>query len=134
MKLLDEVKKIVNDYDLEVTLPEHCKTVYKCTHEEYEELDLWPQKGDAYLMEKYEKHIPPGWYGFAIGKPIPKNWIDCIEETLDLLIKNDPELEIHQIKLKYGGIRFYVYSEKIEDINDISFFIENSMFSKTLIY
>ena len=29
---------------------------------------------------------------------------------MDLCILNDPDFEIHQIKLKFGGIRFYVNS------------------------
>jgi len=139
MELLDEVKKVLDKYDLEVKLPDCCKTnFYDCKCEEgtfggYPKA-FDPKNGDGYLFDKYQDYIPQGWYGFALGKPTPKAWCDAIEEVLDLLIKFDPNLQIHQIKTKYGGIRFYVHSEVIEDIYKIENEMESRMWSKLLMY
>ena len=131
MICINEVRNVLEKHDLSINLPEGATTVYNVE----EKLDwLYPVKNDMYFLKKYEKHVPQGWYGFAIGTPIPKNWMDALDEILELLIKCDPELEIHQIKLKYGGMRFYVISKVIEDLFDIELMIEDSMFNKALIY
>lgn len=56
------------------------------------------------LLNKYEKHIPSGWYGFD---GIPDEWCDDIDDLLSRMIEKIPDLEIHQIKTKFGGLRFY---------------------------
>ena len=131
MKCLEKVKDILKKYDFTLPLPEGVKTVY-----EFEEKPDWlkSKKRDGYFMDKYDKHIPQGWYGFALGSPTPKVWLDALDEVLALLILHDPAFEIHQIKTKFGGVRFYVESELIEDIWDIESLIEDTMFDKALIY
>ena len=69
-----------------------------------------------------------------MGSPTPKNWVTAIDKILELCIKTDPEFEIHQIKIKFGGIRFYCESELIEDLFDIEILIGNELHSKKLIY
>ena len=59
---------------------------------------------------------------------------EIIEKILDLCILNDPDFEIHQIKLKFGGIRFYVQSNVIEDIFDVESLIENTFYDRALIF
>lgn len=137
MKLLEQVQELLNKYNLEVVIPDEYKTVYKYVeaHPEKEsESFRHPIINDDYLDEKYKKHIPQGWYGFAIGNPTPINWSIVIDKILDLLIKHDPDFEIHQIKIKFGSIRFYVESKTIEDIQDISILIMNKLFSNKLVY
>jgi len=134
MKLLDDVKKIVEGYNLEVNLPEHCKKVYDCDEDEKKKLKLYPDKRDSYFLKKFEERIPPGWYGFDMGDPTPNSWMECIDAVLDFLVEKDPEFEIHQIKLKFGGLRFYVQSEVIEDVMDIELYLEDKMFDRSLIY
>ena len=56
------------------------------------------------LFEKYADYIPAGWYGFD---SIPDEWVPEIDELLQEMIKV-PDFEIHQIKEKFGGLRFYV--------------------------
>lgn len=56
------------------------------------------------LFEKYADYIPTGWYGFD---SIPDEWVAEIDELLQEMIKV-PGFEIHQIKEKFGGLRFYV--------------------------
>ena len=59
------------------------------------------------LQEKWKNDIGDRWYGFSIGLA-PKEWFYVIDEFLDYLKETVAELEIHQIKMKFGGIRFYV--------------------------
>jgi len=137
MKLLDEVKKIVESYDIEVHIPEQYKSVYDYRRAEEEKADKEfcdYELTDSLLIDKYKKHIPKGWYGFDIGKPTPENWFIIIDKVLELLTQNDPDLEIHQIKLKFGSIRFYVYSSVIEDMSEIEMYIEQTLFDRKLVY
>jgi len=130
MELKNKVEKILSKYDLDVDIPDD---IYKNRNEE-ERKDLFKKGEDARLCEKYKDKIPRGWYGFSIGTPVPDVWIKAIEKVLDFLIKKDDTFEIHQIKMKFGGIRFYVVSSKIEDLLEIELLIENSMFNENLIY
>ena len=50
-----------------------------------------------------KRRTPKGWYGLAA----PKGWDDLIEETFLKVLNIYPDLEIHQIKEKFGGLRFY---------------------------
>ena len=137
MKLKEEVEEILNKHDLEVVIPDEYETVYKWKMVDEDEVEkTFGYVGDiddATLFEKYRKHIPKGWYGFSIGHPTPTNWFTAIDEVVAFCVKNDPDFEIHQIKMKFGGIRFYVESEVIEDIWDIIFLVENKLHSRKLI-
>lgn len=63
---------------------------------------------DLWLFSKFAYRIPQGWYGFALGKHVPFVWAQVIEDYLHYLGTKCPKYEIHQIKLKFGGLRFYV--------------------------
>ena len=63
---------------------------------------------ESELLAKWKHRIPQGWYGFAFGAPTPLVWFDVIDEFLDYLAEQAPQFEIHQIKMKFGGLRFYV--------------------------
>jgi hypothetical protein len=137
MKLLKEIKEILDKYYLGVDIPEEYKNVYRYEDDhpkKVEELFNHPELDDGTLYKKYENHIPKGWYGFSMGNPTPRNWFTAIDEILQLCIKNDSEFEIHQIKMKFGGIRFYCESDVIEDMWDIEILIGNKLHSKKLIY
>lgn len=71
------------------------------------------------LFEKYSEFIPEGWYGFDSLKPA---WIPEINELLDEM-KEIPGFEIHQIKEKFGGLRFYVKCED-EELKEKAFNLE----------
>lgn len=137
LKLAEEVKEILGKYNLEVLVPDEYKTVYKYVdeHPEKEIEDFkHPTITDSSLNKKFSKNIPKGWYGCSIGNPTPINWYVAIEKILDFLVKKDPDFEIHQIKIKFGGIRFYCESEKIEDIFDICRVVESALYSRKLMY
>lgn len=137
MKILDDIEQIFINHDLKsIKLPDGFKNIYQYN-------DAYPQdttyfynvdKNDGYFLKKYCEYIPRGWYGFSIGTPIIPEWLDILDEILELCTQLDEDFEIHQIKLKFGGIRFYVHSEIIEDIFDVEIFIENKLFDNALIY
>ncbi len=137
MKILKEAEEIVDKYYSEVNIPEEYSNVYKyrLDHEvKVEEEFSHPDIDDNSLCEKYEKHIPKGWYGFGIGTPTPRNWWVIVDKVVELCIKNDPDFEIHQIKMKFGGIRFYCESDVIEDIREVSILMESKLYNRKLIY
>lgn len=136
MKLLEKVVEIIDKYNLKpIQISNEYSNIYTY-------LSIYPEKQveyttdvtDTFLLDKYKNNIPEGWYGFAIGTPIIPSWPKIIDEVLQLCITNDPNFEIHQIKLKFGGICFYVHSEIIEDIFDIESVIEDRLYDKLLIY
>jgi len=135
--MIKKVLEILDKYDLDVHIPDKYETVYKYRFYEEENCEkefCSSEITDSTLFEKYRKYIPKGWYGFSIGEPTPPNWFKCIDEILEMLTKEDPELEIHQIKMKYGGIRFYVDSKNIENFSEICNVMESSMYDKKLRY
>lgn len=136
MKILDQIQAIFDSYELhELTFPNEHKNVYTFL-KEYPEFknDFETEKTDMYFIEKYRKHIPQGWYGFSIGSPIIPTWNEIIEKILEVCINSDPDFEIHQIKIKFGGICFYCGSEVIEDLFDVERLIEKTLFDRALIY
>lgn len=137
MKLLKEVENIINKNEFKpIEIPAGFANLYRYKDNNPEDYTYYYNivKNDSYFIKKYRKHIPQGWYGFSMGAPIIPQWLDIVDEVLELCIKNDPEFEIHQIKIKFGGVRFYVHSGVIEDIFEIESVIENKLFDKALIY
>ena len=102
------------------------------------------RKEESRLLKKYASYIPKGWYGFSFGEPLHLDWFKIIDEFLTYLIELEQlnkisDFEIYQIKLKFGGLRFYV-SYKCEDEEFREFIelqidkLENSLFDEKLIY
>jgi hypothetical protein len=93
---------------------------------------------DLYLFMKWAYRVEKGWYGFALGN-VPMIWAIVIDEYLTELEKVAPNFKIHQIKLKFGGLRFYVdlgltnnfEAEKILNENSK---LEELLFNEKLIY
>jgi hypothetical protein len=136
MKIFDKVIEIFNQYNLKpIVLPEEHNNIYSFlkTYPEFKK-DFETEKDDFYFINKYSKNIGKGYYGFSIGTPIVPEWNEIIEKILDVCINTDPDFEIHQIKLKFGGIRFYVYTNIIEDIDDVEMLVMKKMYDNALIY
>ena len=131
MKLLESVKEIVNKHPFDPIDTMGYKNVYDLIRVHPE---MRGEGRDFELYEKFKSNIPRGWYGFSLGTPIPKEWVDIIDEVLILCIENDPELEIHQVKIKFGHICFYVTSDVIEDILHIEIYLENLLGDHSLVY
>jgi hypothetical protein len=136
MKILDKIQAIFDEYDLKpLELPAGQKNVYTYLREFPEKKDEFgTDMVDRHLYEKYHKYISQGHYGFSIGIPIILSWVEIIDKILQICVKADHNFEIHQIKLKFGGICFYVHSEIIEDINDVEILISKTLRDKALIY
>jgi hypothetical protein len=62
---------------------------------------------DLLLFWKWAYRVGKGWYGFNLGH-IPPIWTEILDEFLSWLEIQRPDFEIHQIKMKLGGLRFYV--------------------------
>lgn len=49
---------------------------------------------------------------FAEGWPaivgIPDSWVDLVNDLHNELVKLDPDYKINQIKVKFGGLRYYI--------------------------
>ena len=136
MKILDKVQEIFNQHELKpLMLPEGHKDVYSFlrAYPEFSK-DFDSPKTDRYFIEKYRKHIPRGWYGFSLGNPIVPVWCDIIDKILELCVTNDPDFEIHQVKIKFGTVHFNVHSDIIEDCHDVDKLIMSTLFERALIY
>lgn len=95
---------------------------------EVQELDAL----EEHLLNKWQKRIPKGWYGFSLA-PCPKVWLLAIDEFLDELEKVNPNFEIHQIKCKYGSLRCYLGGDSEEEQKAIDL-LESVMSDQFLIY
>lgn len=136
MKTLDKVREIFNQHELKPPmLPERYGNVYAflSAYPDFKK-DFESEKNDDYFINKYRTHIPRGWYGFSIGSPIIPEWCEIIDKILELCIETDQNFEIHQIKIKFGGIRFYCDNEIIEDLHEIESLIDGNLFDRALIY
>jgi hypothetical protein len=56
-------------------------------------------------------HIPDGWGRWISCGP---GWYKTIVETHNKLKFIDPNYEVHQIKEKFGGLRYYIHSNTHE--------------------
>jgi hypothetical protein len=136
MKISDKVQEIFNQYDLKpIEISKDYKNVNDFIRKNPEfGKDFKSSIEDSDLNTKYRKYIPKGWYGFAIGTPVIPAWMEIIDKIVEICTTADPKFEIHQIKMKFGGIRFYVHSNIIDDIHEIECLIANKLFDGALIY
>ena len=64
------------------------------------ETDLW-------LFEKWAYRVGKGWYGFSLGN-VPYVWRLVLDEFLKWIEKQQPDFEIHQVKMKFYQLRLYL--------------------------
>jgi hypothetical protein len=96
------------------------------------------------LLNKYKDHIEKGHYGFSFGSPIPKVWLQIIDEFLEYLISLEKNgkisnFKIQQYKLKFGGLRAYCSwqtdDEELREFIELQINkLESHLFDKKLIY
>jgi len=93
---------------------------------------------DIFLFMKWAYRVEKGWYGFALdGAPLL--WAVIINDFLHELELVAPNFKIHQIKLKYGGLRFHVVlrlddTRNMQEIQNNIRKLENMLTSDGLIY
>ena len=136
MKLLKSVEKIFKKKYNPFEMPdERFKNIYQYIEANPEEKAKYIHpKNDAYFNEKYKDNITLGYYGFATNSYMPESWTEIIDDLVEIFVINDPNFEIHQIKVKFGLVRFYVSSKVIEDLPDIYKLIAEKFYSPYLIY
>jgi hypothetical protein len=69
-----------------------------------------------------------GWYGCIA----PDGWKDLVLLTDEMLAYIDPDYEIHQIKEKFGGLRYYFEGGKTEIARRIMWAIVSDSESQSL--
>lgn len=62
---------------------------------------------DIFLFQKWAYRVGKGWYGFDLGD-IPRAWADVLDDFLVWVESQCPDFEIRQVKIKFGGLRFYI--------------------------
>ncbi len=137
MKILEQVQAVFAKYELKpIEIPAGYDDLYKYLrdHPGERENKYTPEKDDDYFLKKYGAYISKGHYGFSIGTPTVPVWNQILDEILEICVLADYHFEIQQIKMKFGGIRFYTESNVIEDINEVESWIENTLYDKALIY
>lgn len=75
------------------------------------------------LLKKWKSKTGINCFGIGeISGRLPAEWLDFIDRALDFIQRYDPDFEIHQIKIKFGELRFYVETAlDLEDFkNEIS--------------
>ena len=86
---------------------------------DYEE---YRNKQDEYC-EKYKKNLES-----CIEVSCPLGWMDMVIELTEKCLKLQPDLQILQIKSKFGGLRFYVGSA-LNEVHDLIDEAENKSYS-----
>lgn len=56
---------------------------------------------------KWSSRFAQGYWNFDL-MPLPWIWHAAIDEALDIITEDSPEFKICQIKIKFGGVRFYL--------------------------
>lgn len=102
------------------------------------DVDEWGMTTDIYLFMKWAYRVEKGWYGFALNNA-PMIWALIIQNFLEELEKEAPDFKIHQIKLKFGRLCFYVDlniedKDKIEQIKKEIGKLESLLYSADLVY
>lgn len=104
---------------------------------DYKNLDNIQSPG-LYLYQTWAYRIPKGWYGFDL-ESVPFVWAQIIQEVLYELEKVAPIFEIHQIKLKFGGLRFYIKTNLADEtlnqsIHESISKLESALYADQLVY
>lgn len=88
---------------------------------------------DVYMFTHWAYKIPQGWYGFSLGNEVPMAWAYTIDKFLEEVNKECPNFEIHQIKLKWGGLRCYLgnINESVQKEVDK---LEELLYDDSLVY
>jgi hypothetical protein len=56
------------------------------------------------IRKRLQARIPKGWWS---GIDIDDGWIPIVDRLDKALAEINPDYEIHQVKEKFGGLRFY---------------------------
>jgi len=92
-----------------------------------------------FLFHQWAYKVPNRWYGFDLSNA-PFLWALIIDEFLRYINIKRPDFEIHQIKLKFGGLRMHVsYNYDKDNVTDVEIYdeinkLEDWLFDERLVY
>lgn len=79
-------------------------------------LDKYPEIFELYhKRDEIEGPVPP----IVFGLSIPDAWVPLVDELCDDLQELDPDIVAHQVKSKFGGLRFYTGGTSEEALDRI---------------
>jgi hypothetical protein len=55
------------------------------------------------IRDRLSRRVPPRWDGVTIGD----GWLPLVDRLDRALAEIDPDYAIHQVKEKFGGLRYY---------------------------
>ena len=79
---------------------------------------------DVILFQNWAYRVEKGWYGFALGEFVPYVWTNILDEFFNYVEIKCPDFKIHQVKIKFGGIRIYLKLNSKESSGEINEEIE----------
>ena len=74
-----------------------------------------PFSSDIFLFQKWACRVRQGCYGFDLGDA-PRVWADLLNDFLAWVESQCPDFEILQIKMKCGGLRFYIDTKIVDEV------------------
>ena len=74
-----------------------------------------PFSSDIFLFQKWAYRVGKGWHGFDLGD-VPRVWADLLNDFLAWMESQCPDFEILQIKMKCGGLRFYIDTKIVDEV------------------
>ena len=80
-------------------------------------VDEYPDLYEAYDWDADERDgpVPPlTAYGFSVGD----GWYELLKSLSEHLTRRDVDIEVHQVKEKFGGLRFYHGGVQAEEERD----------------
>lgn len=94
---------------------------------------------DVLLLQQWAYRVPKGWYGFALSGDVPLKWAQIINEYLKSVETRCPNFEIHQIKLKFGGLRMHLNlnsddEKTVQEIKSEIGELQRWLYNKSLVY
>ena len=70
---------------------------------------------DIFLFQRWACRVRQGCYGFDLGD-VPRVWADLLNDLLAWMESQCPDFEILQIKMKCGGLRFYIDTKIVDEV------------------
>jgi hypothetical protein len=67
------------------------------------------------LEARIKAKTPRGWDGLSVGQ----GWYDIVDEVDKAITALFPDYEVHQIKQKFGGLRYYCSKSGNERVQEI---------------
>lgn len=127
----DFLKHLTKSYNLE-------RDSYYPDRETYKKAE-YNQVRSELLDEAFRGLVGDDWYGFDLGV-VPNSWHDIISDLTEYLNQHLDGLVLQQIKVKFGGLRYYYTCGKTNDKETVDKMyslvtkVENLLYDQSMIY